>query len=213
MPRDVEATKRRLRDAALEEFTEHGLHGTTVERIAARARANKERLYSYFGDKNALFTSVLVEELDKVAAAVPVRITRTEDYAEMAGRTFDYLRENPGLPRLLLWESLADTGQVADEAVRRVHYRDKAEAIGQAQRDGLLDDTIPAHHLMFLLLSVANWWFAAPQVARMLTAGPIDEDEWVARRASVVEAARQLAEPKLRLSDDDVGNRSNRKGG
>ncbi|MFI5953442.1 TetR family transcriptional regulator [Cryptosporangium sp. NPDC051539] len=213
MPRDVEATKRRLRDAALQEFTEHGLHGTTVERIAIRAQANKERLYSYFGDKNALFLSILVEELDKVAAAVPVRISRTEDYAELAGRTFDYLRENPGLQRLVLWEGLSGTGTVADEANRAVHYREKAEAIGKAQSEGLLDDAIPAHHLMFLLISLASWWFAAPQIARMLAGGPIDDDEWASRRRTVVDAAQRLAEPRHGLSGDGVGKRTHREGG
>ncbi|EXG80819.1 TetR family transcriptional regulator [Cryptosporangium arvum] len=197
MPRDVEATKRRIRDAALREFAEHGLHGTTVERIAVRAKANKERIYSYFGDKNALFLSVIAEELDKVAAAIPVRVERTEDFGEMAGRTFDYLREDPGLQRLMLWEGLADTGAVADEANRGLHYREKTEAIRVAQQRGLLDDTLEPHHLMFFLLALANWWFAAPQMARMLTGGPIDEDEWAGRRRAVVAAANRLCRPDV----------------
>ncbi|MFG1925638.1 TetR family transcriptional regulator [Cryptosporangium sp. NPDC048952] len=192
MARDVESTKKRLRDAARQEFAEHGLHGTTVERIAARAKANKERLYSYFGDKNALFTSILIEELEKVAEAVPVRVERTEDFGELAGRTFDYLRTHPEVQRLLMWEALADTGEVADELNRRVHYRSKVEALEAAQRDGLLDDTISANHLQFLLLALANWWFAAPQIARMLTEGSIDEDEWAGRRRAVVEAANRI---------------------
>jgi AcrR family transcriptional regulator len=199
MARDVEATKQRLRDAALREFAEHGLHGTTVERIAVRAKVNKERLYSYFGDKNALFVSILVEELDKVAAAVPVRVMRPEDFGELAGRTFDYVREHSELQRLTLWEGLADTGAVADEAERRVHYQEKTEAIELAQREGLLDDTLSPHHLMFFLMALASWWFAAPQIARMLTDGPIDEDEWAGRRRAVVDAAQRLAEPRHRL--------------
>jgi AcrR family transcriptional regulator len=194
--RDVERTKQRLREAALAEFAENGLHGTTVERIAARAGVNKERLYSYFGNKTALFGSVLVDELDKVAAAAPVTVAHTEDVAEFAGQTFDYLREHPDLRRLVLWEGLADTGAVPDEANRRGHYHAKVEAIIAAQRTGLIDDTLSAHHLLFLLLSLASWWYAAPQVARMLTDGPIDENEFEARRSAVVEAARRLATPR-----------------
>lgn len=207
MARDVEATKRRLREAALQEFAEHGLHGTTVERIAVRAKVNKERLYSYFGDKSALFLGILVEELDKVAEAVPVRVTRTEDFGELAGRTFDYLREHPEVQRLLLWEGLADSGAVAEEAGRRVHYRDKVAALEEAQRAGLLDDTISAHHLQFLLLAVANFWFAAPQIARMLAAGPVDEQEWESRRRAVVEAANRLVCPVATSGNKRSDNR------
>src|ERR1700739_4300497 len=56
---NTEQTKRRLKDAATEEFAAHGLHGTTVDRIAERAGVNKERLYNYFGDKRSLFATVL----------------------------------------------------------------------------------------------------------------------------------------------------------
>ncbi|RNL51876.1 TetR/AcrR family transcriptional regulator, partial [Xanthomonas vasicola] len=56
---DVEGTKRRLREAALVEFAAHGYEGTTVAGIAARSGVNKERLYSYFGDKRALWDVVL----------------------------------------------------------------------------------------------------------------------------------------------------------
>ena len=38
--------------------------------IAERAGINKERLYKYFGDKQALFETVLTDELDKLAASV-----------------------------------------------------------------------------------------------------------------------------------------------
>ncbi|MFE7440904.1 TetR family transcriptional regulator [Streptomyces chartreusis] len=196
MARDAERTKRLLREAAVAEFALYGLDGTTAERIAARAGVNKERLYSYFGGKAALFATVLVEELDKVAAAVPIVVTCAEDLAQFAGETFDYLSEHPDLRRLVLWEGLADTGAVQDEANRRLHYDAKAQAITEAQRQGLIDDTFSAPHLLMLLLSLASWWYAAPQVARMLTNGPADESEATARRNAVVEAARRLATPR-----------------
>jgi len=52
---DTEGTRRRLKEAATAEFAEHGPDGTTMARIAERAGINKERLYKYFGDKQALF--------------------------------------------------------------------------------------------------------------------------------------------------------------
>ena len=56
--------------AIVAEFAEHGPDGTMMARIAERAGINKERLYKYFGDKQALFETVLTGELDKPVASV-----------------------------------------------------------------------------------------------------------------------------------------------
>ena len=197
MARDVEKTKRLIREAAAVEFAEHGRHGTTVERIAVRAGINKERIYHYFGDKTALFGAVVREEAEKVARAVPPGSVWVEDFGEIAGRTFDYQQAHPDLARLVLWEGLADTGAAQDEQSRSAHYRSKVEEVAAAQREGLIDDAIDPAYLVFMLIALASWWEAAPQIARMLSgADPGDPDEQGRRRAAVVEAARRIAGPR-----------------
>lgn len=57
--RDPEKNRGRILAAALEEFARYGLGGARVDRIAARAGANKRMLYYYFGNKEALFLAVL----------------------------------------------------------------------------------------------------------------------------------------------------------
>src|SRR5258708_39743172 len=114
---DTEGTRRRLKEAAAAEFAEHGPDGTTMARIAERAGINKERLYKYFGDKQALFESVLTGELDKLAASVMPAPGGLEGIGEVAARTFDYQAAHPQLVRLLLWEGPA-RGPVADQANR-----------------------------------------------------------------------------------------------
>ncbi|HMN87590.1 MAG TPA: TetR family transcriptional regulator [Bauldia sp.] len=59
--RNAEATKRRILDAALKEFSTLGLGGARVDTIAEKARANKGLIYAYFGSKEKLFTAVLEE--------------------------------------------------------------------------------------------------------------------------------------------------------
>jgi AcrR family transcriptional regulator len=193
---DTESTRRRLKEAATAEFAEHGPDGTTMARIADRAGINKERLYKYFGDKQSLFEMVLTHELDKLAASIAPVPSGFEDIGEFAGRTFDYHAAHPQLVRLLLWEGLAG-GQVADEANRGAHYKDKARAYAAAQRDGILDDDLDPEHLVFMIIGLAAWWAAAPQLARMLTgADDSDPAEHARRRASVVRAAERLARPR-----------------
>ncbi len=57
--RDPVRNRERILAAALREFARHGLGGARVDRIAARAGANKRMLYYYFGNKEALFLAVL----------------------------------------------------------------------------------------------------------------------------------------------------------
>ena len=192
---DTEGTRRRLLDAATVEFAERGPDGTTMARIADRAGINKERLYNYFGDKQALFQTVLSAELEKLAASVG-QPGGFEEIAEFAGRTFDYHSAHPELVRLLLWEGLAG-GPIADEVNRTAHYRFKTAAYADAQRDGILDDGLDPDHLVFLIIALAAWWCSVPQLAGMLTGAAADDPaEMARRRATVVEAAQRLAMPK-----------------
>jgi TetR/AcrR family transcriptional regulator len=57
--RDPVATRRKLLVAARREFAQSGLAGARVDEIAARAGVNKQLVYHYFGDKDALYLAVL----------------------------------------------------------------------------------------------------------------------------------------------------------
>src|SRR5258708_38380350 len=104
-----------------------------MARIAERAGINKERLYKYFGDKQALFETVLSDELEKLASALsPPDLA---DIGEYAGRLFDYHAAHPELARLLQWEGLMG-GPAADEATPTAPYRQKVGAFPSATRDG-----------------------------------------------------------------------------
>jgi AcrR family transcriptional regulator len=194
---NTEETRRRLKDAATEEFAAFGPHGTTVDRIAERAGINKERLYNYFGNKESLFATVLADELAKIAAVVPLTSLGTQDVGELAGQIFDYHAAHPHLARLLHWEGLAFDGEVPGESGRAEYYQRKVEVFASAQRNGVLTDQLDAAHLVFFVIALAAWWFAVPQIARMLTgADGGAEAERAKRRAAVVQAARCLAGAK-----------------
>src|SRR5580658_1886275 len=101
-PRNSKATKELLLAAAGEEFSEYGLAGARIDRIAERAGANKRLLYVYFGDKNQLFDSVLERQFSQVTEAVALT---PEDLGAYAGARFDHLLANPQLARLSAWRA------------------------------------------------------------------------------------------------------------
>ncbi|WP_030905321.1 TetR family transcriptional regulator [Streptosporangium amethystogenes] len=190
---DTAKTKQLLLDAAVQEFAEHGPQGARVDRVAARAGANKERIYQYFGNKERLFAAVLEAELAKVAAAVPLSADQGADLGEYAGRVFDYHCAHPHFLRLLAWEGLQD-GQVpvAAEDERTTHYADKVAALARAQASGAIGDDLDPAYLSYAVFALTTWWFSAPQIVRMLMAGVAD-DSTRSRREALVHMVRRLA--------------------
>ncbi|MEV6319567.1 TetR family transcriptional regulator [Nocardia sp. NPDC051787] len=192
---DTEGTKRKIVDAATERFAATGPAGTTIERIAKEAGVNKERIYTYFGGKEALFAHVLREQMATATASVPIPSTGAEDVGDYAGRLFDYLAEHPHLIRLLQWEALTMSGTVPDEQRRSEMYADRTAQLARGQATGAVTGSLDPDILNVLILGVTGYWSMLPQVTRMI-AGPGDSKQELARRrAAVVEAARRLAIP------------------
>ena len=63
------ATRARILSAATSEFARHGFGGARVDRIAAKAGANKRMLYYYFRDKDNLFLAALEGRYAHIRAA------------------------------------------------------------------------------------------------------------------------------------------------
>ena len=66
--RDPVATRKKLLTAARREFADSGLAGARVDEIAARAGVNKQLVYHYFGDKDALYLAVLEWVYEEIRA-------------------------------------------------------------------------------------------------------------------------------------------------
>jgi AcrR family transcriptional regulator len=189
--RDAEATKARIYEAAVAEFARHGIAGARIDRIAAAAKANKQLIYAYFGNKAELFTQVLGTRMVDLAAAVPVDPDDIEGWVD---RLLDYHATHPELLRLLFWEGIEyGTAELPDEAERQDHYTRKVAAIEDGQARGVITDAFPPRDLLFLLTALANWSAAVPQMRRILT-GPEEADR-ARLRVSIKEAARRLIAP------------------
>src|SRR6478752_6433936 len=153
MIRDANATKARILEAATVEFADHGLAGARVDRLAARAGANKERIYANFGSKEALFDATIVANIQELLDTVPMDADDLPGYAE---RLFDFTIGHPHLLRLALWHGLERPGrleQLPESADSMTH---KVSALRDAQRRGVVDDSVPAELLTTLILGIVH---------------------------------------------------------
>jgi AcrR family transcriptional regulator len=189
-PRDPEATKARIFEAATQEFAAYGIAGARVDRIARNAQANKQLIYAYFGDKEQLFHQVLEKAMVHVAEAVGTDI---DDLDKWVDQHLDYHRANPAFLRLLMWEAL-ELGQDGASAgeIRAGRYLDKKVKVDSAQQRGLIRDDLPPGHVLMLLMSLINYPAAVPQVRGFLLGPDGDPDR---ARTVIKDAVRRIVAP------------------
>jgi AcrR family transcriptional regulator len=191
MPYDAEETRRRIFDAAVEEFARHGLAGARVDRIAKAAEANKQAIYLYFGNKEQLFGTVVNAKLDELCNAVALD---PSNLAESVGRLFDWECDHPEVVRLLLWEGLEYGDQpVVGEAERTAGYRDNVASLLPAGADE--DDVDAARDWVYTVMGLIAWNFTAPQLRRQLLNEPDTTAALRRRRATVIGTVTALAPP------------------
>ena len=124
--RDAARTQAAILAAATEEFARFGLGGARVDRIAARARANKRMLYYYFGDKEALFLAVLERAYEHIRSEEQtLRLTDLaprDGVAKLIAFTWNYFLAHPEFMTLLNSENLHQARHLQrSQKIRAMH--------------------------------------------------------------------------------------------
>lgn len=191
---DPEGTRARILRAAVEEFSERGSAGARVDRIAAKAGANKESIYRYYGSKQELLRRVLDEYLNVRGDEIGPDPDDPVSYPASVVRMH---AANPALVRLVAWEGLETQGPVDDRSVqeRQVHYDRKIAVIEEAQRAGIIDPELDARHLLFTFLAMADWLFVSPQHARLIFGREPDDALVESHAEFLLEVARRIVRP------------------
>ena len=112
--------------AATNEFSDFGLGGARVDRIAERAGINKRMLYYYFGQKEDLFLAVLEHAYAKIRGEEQnlnlSQVEPTEAIRRLIAFTWNYYIANPSFPTLLNSENLHRARHLKQSArVRTLH--------------------------------------------------------------------------------------------
>jgi AcrR family transcriptional regulator len=107
---EEEGTRDKVLNAALQEFSRHGLSGARIDTIALESGSNKGMIYYYFGSKEDLYVAALEEsyrrfrqiegdvQLDSLAPLDALR--------QLAGASFDYHAAHPDYIRMVMSENI-----------------------------------------------------------------------------------------------------------
>jgi AcrR family transcriptional regulator len=185
--RSAGATKERILEAALAEFSAHGIAGARVDRIAEAAKCNKNLIYIYFEDKETLFETVLGKHLLRVHEEHPFT---PDDLPGYAAKVFDFAMTNPDLMRLLAWSTLENTTG-SEERVAALDA--KVVALTEAQEAGQIGKAFPPDFLLVAVLSLATAWSVASPFAPPINGKVKGAAHAAALRKRVAAAVQLLA--------------------
>ena len=164
-----EKTLRKILDAALAEFGQHGFHESSIVGITTRAKVALGTFYTYFDSKEAVFAE-LVRDMS--------RQVRDYVYPQLEGSTDGIDRERRGLAGYLRFVvhhkevyRIIDEAEFVDPAGFRTHYETAAARIaarladatakGEIRDDGELANEVRAWAIMgmnvFLGLRFGVW--------------------------------------------------------
>jgi AcrR family transcriptional regulator len=161
--RDADLTRRKLLAATRREFAAFGIDGARIDRIAAQAGVNKERVYGHFGSKDALFAASVEAALDELAESVA---KPGQDIEAWVGAVYDFHRGRSELVRLLMWEALhAREDELPGEEKRLARYRIKVQAMADALGCPAGPEVAA---IVLCLIGLAAWPSAVPQLTRQI---------------------------------------------
>ena len=164
----AEATRQRLLDAALVEFSAKGLAGARVDEIAARAGANKRMLYAHFGSKEELWLTVLeaayaakrAEERDLAVDALPP----VEAMRRLVQFNFRYTAAHPEFVALLNQENLHRAAHLKRSGQVPARYSPLLEALrgvlARGEAGGVFRHGVDAMQLYITILSVGHFYIS-----------------------------------------------------
>lgn len=151
-------------DAGVAEFTRHGLAGARVERIAAKAGVNKQRIYFYFKSKEGLFVEIwkhyynLVCEEDKYYTSLSVNdIPNLGDI--ILQRYMGFHKKYPEFWKIFAWENMSGGRHVSEVAQTRASRFDHLRRLyEEGQRLGHFSPKVSFESFILVITSISFFY-------------------------------------------------------
>ena len=178
--------------AALALFSRFGLHGTSVDQVAARAGVSKSNLLYYFATKEELYVSVLRDLLEVWLA--PLREFSAEQDPQQA--IADYIRrklvvsrDSPDASRLFCLEMIQGAPLLRDELDRELReIVERKAAVIQGWVDAGRLAPVDPQHLIFMIWATTQHYADFAVQVQALTAKTLADPEFFEQTVANVQA-------------------------
>jgi TetR/AcrR family transcriptional regulator len=202
--RDPAATRRKLLTAARREFAASGLAGARVDEIAARAGVNKQLVYHYFGDKDALYLAVLgwvYEEIRAQERKLNLEgLPPEQAIRKLIEASFDHLDAHPDFIVLLNDENRGGARHVRGsrklEAMHSPLVSMVSTILSQGVRAGIFRKGVNPVHLYISIAGLSYFFFSnTPTLSAIFGKDFSGAAAKRARRRHVVDLVMQSLRP------------------
>ncbi len=202
--RDPVATRKKLLTAARLEFAKHGLAGARVDEIAMRAGVNKQLVYHYFGDKDALYLAVLewvYEDIREQERRLNLEgLPPDKAIRRLIEASFDHLAAHPDFIVLLNDENRGGArhvrGSTRLEAMHSPLVKSVSHILHEGVRAGLFRKGIDPVQLYISIAGLAYFFFSnTPTLSAIFGKDLSSRAQQRARRRHVVDLVLQSLRP------------------
>jgi TetR/AcrR family transcriptional regulator len=202
--RNPQATRQKLLTAARREFANSGLAGARVDEIAARAGVNKQLVYHYFGDKDALYLAVLESVYEEIRshernlnlAGLPPR----KAIRKLIESSFDHLAAHPDFILLLNDENRGGARHVrGSRSLPAMHsplVSMVSKILNEGVREGVFRRGINPVHLYISIAGLSYFFFSnTPTLSAIFGKDLASPTARRARRKHVVDLVLRALRP------------------
>ncbi len=181
----------RILDAAYREFVSKGMDGARTREIADAAGVNVAMVHYYFGSKEKLYWKVtrpvfriLVRSLRSALSVDEHPVRRVE---ALVDAYFDFLKEHPDFPRLVLWETLTGgknlrmifQGVLGDD---KMALADEIAAMFKSAGETGLFVSVAPTQAMISLIGLCVFPFAARDIIQIVFRGAFLDEAFIEER-------------------------------
>lgn len=189
--RAVAAKRSAILAAALEFFSQYGIHGTSLDKVAERADVSKTNLLYYFSSKEELYIAVLKDLLDVWLA--PLRALRADQQpldaiCHYIRLKLEVSRDYPQASRLFCLEMLQGAPLLKAELDGDLRHLvgEKAAIIEQWVNEGKLAAVQP-HHLIFMLWATTQHYADFATQVEAVTGQTLNDEAFFAQTVENVQ--------------------------
>ena len=202
--RDPAATQEKLLTAARREFAQNGLAGARVDEIAARAGVNKQLVYHYFGDKDALYLAVLecvYEEIRAQERQLNLEgLPPDQAIKKLIEASFDHLAAHPDFIVLLNDENRGGARHVRGsrklETMHSPLVSMVSKILSEGVRAGMFRKGIDPVHLYISIAGLSYFFFSnTPTLSAIFGKDLSSRAAKLARRKHVVDLVMHSLRP------------------
>ncbi|MDF1720721.1 MAG: TetR/AcrR family transcriptional regulator [Minwuia sp.] len=191
--RNPEETRRRILEAATEEFSAVGFEGGRIDSIARKAKANQRMIYHYFGDKAGLYVAVLEQALSDLREEELQLTVDTFSPREGLLRLFDFISghfdRHPELVKLLSGENLLDAAHLRRSDATPVISSPLLGLVTQLLERGAADQSLRAGlnplHLYVSMVALSYFHLSNAATLSVIFTTDLRCDDWRAEHRAM----------------------------